>query len=345
MNAAQINQTFDLVGYVSQIVPLKQSQSYLIGPCPMCGGRDRFNLKQTATGAIWVCRHCSKDKYRSALDFLMEFLRVDFKEALKQAGGDLERPARQAATPPSQPKNNRPSDEWQRDAWQHVGAASDALLGIAPDAADPLTSAVVLAGHAQAAISREAREYLTARGISRASWASFQLGYTIAYKRPAISIPYFDGNTITAVKYRFIDTIARQDKGRRFSMLQGSKPFLFGLSHVIPSAKGLLVVEGELNAVSIIQQMPRGLATVSMGSETNTPALLKKLADRYERVFIWMDDRERAQEMQRRMGRDATLIESPIHRGQKYDANLMLQANVLPGFISRKFGTTCQAES
>jgi hypothetical protein len=345
MNAAQIKQTFDLVGYVEKIVPLKPSKSYLIGPCPMCGGRDRFNIKKTNTGDIWVCRHCSPSKYRNALEFLMEYLRVDFKEALKRAGGELEQPTRQS--PPQQPKSNNtpPSQDWQADAWKHVGAASDALLGIAPDS-DPISSAGFLAAHEETSISQAARAYLMSRGIDRAAWASFQLGFVIAYKRPAVVVPYFDGNIIIAVKYRFFDTIARQDKGRRFSMLSGSKPYLFGLSHVIPNARNLLVIEGELNAISIIQQMPRGLATVSIGSETNMPAAaLRKLADRYERVFIWMDDKERAQELQRRMGRDATILKSPIAKGQKYDANLMLQAGVLPEYLSRTFGTVCQVNA
>lgn len=345
MNAAQINQTFDLVGYIGAIVPLKPSGVYFIGPCPRCGGRDRLNVKHTSTGDVWVCRHCSPSKYRSALDFLMEYLRVDFKEALKRAGGEIEQPARQSPpNQPSQPKNNPPGEDWQRTAWKHVDAASGALLGVAPDS-DPHVGAAQLADHTEAVSSREARAYLTARGIDRAAWASFQLGYAIAYKRPAIVIPYFDGNTITAVKYRFFDTIARQDKNRRFSMLQGSKPYLFGLSHVISSARDLLVIEGELNAISVIQQMPQGLATVSAGGETNTPALLKKLAERYDRVFIWMDDKERAQEMQRRMGRDATLIKSPIARGAKWDANQMLTAGVLADFLSRTFGVACQVNA
>jgi hypothetical protein len=271
----------------------------------------------------------------------MEYLHVDFKEALKRAGGELEQPTSQSL--PSQPKNNNnlPSQDWQAEAWKHVGSACENLLGIAPNT-DPVMSAVDLAKHNDSVIGREARAYLAARGIDRAAWASFQLGYTVAYKRPAITIPYFDGNTITAVKYRFFDTIARQDKGRRFSMLQGSKPYLFGLGHVNPSAKDLLVIEGELNAISVIQQMPRGLATVSMGSETNTPAILKRLAGYYNRVFIWMDDKERAVELCRKIGRDATIIQSPISKGQKYDANLMLEAGVLPDYLSRKFGVTCQ---
>ena len=57
MDAKQINQTFDLIGYVSGIVKLHKSGAYWIGPCPICEdhGRDRFQIKQ-ADGDMWICR-------------------------------------------------------------------------------------------------------------------------------------------------------------------------------------------------------------------------------------------------------------------------------------------------
>ena len=122
------------------------------------------------------------------------------------------------------------------------------------------------------------------------------LGYATVYKRPAILIPYLDiGNVVTAVKYRFIDKLARSDKTKRFAMLGGSMPYLFGLQHVLESDQTLLFVEGEMNAISVLQTLPRGVSVVSAGSEGNgNAALLRTLARHYKRVFIWTDQPEKA---------------------------------------------------
>src|SRR5512138_312595 len=108
MNAAWINQTFDLVGYAGALVPLKKSGAYYIGACPKCGGHDRFNVKHTHSGDVWVCRHCANDKYHSVIDFFMQYFGIDFKEALRRAGGetgqlkkqDTSKPADHPQTPP-----------------------------------------------------------------------------------------------------------------------------------------------------------------------------------------------------------------------------------------------------
>src|SRR5689334_5958862 len=129
MNAQQVNQTFDLVTYVSGLVTLHKKGGYYIGPCPVCGGRDRFNIKQTTAGHVWICRKCNGEKYHSAIDLLMQLHNEDFKAALKRAGGEVQAPLRpmgtgKPVTPPA-PVQVLPSDEWQRDAWRKIDAANN----------------------------------------------------------------------------------------------------------------------------------------------------------------------------------------------------------------------------
>jgi hypothetical protein len=89
------------------------------------------------------------------------------------------------------------------------------------------------------------RQYLAARGISRGSIFMHLLGFAVISKRPTIVIPWLDiGDVVTAVKYRFIEELASQNKGKRFSMMAGSMPYLFGLQHILSSDKTLLFVEG-----------------------------------------------------------------------------------------------------
>lgn len=51
------------------------------GPCPFCGGTDRFIFKDRGKG-LWVCSQCTSDKYEGGLGFLMRHMRyTDIKQA------------------------------------------------------------------------------------------------------------------------------------------------------------------------------------------------------------------------------------------------------------------------
>jgi len=326
MNAKEVNATFDLVAYVSGIVSLHKSGVYWIGACPMCGGRDRFQIKRTGMGDIWTCRKCAPEKYRSAIDFLMAYHKEDFKQALQRAGGHVQPRRALGNGKPVQapaPVQVMPDQIWQGNAWKQIDDASSRI------------------------ISREGEQawgYLAARGIHKGSIFTNLLGFATIGKRPAIVIPWLDvGDVVTAIKYRFIDELARTDKSKRFSMMAGSMPYLFGLQHILESDTTLLFVEGELNQVSVLQTLPRGVSVISAGSEGNgNAALLKALARHYQKIVIWTDDPAKARTIRERMNRpEARLLESPVIDGVKFDANQMLQDGLLMEFISAELSTEC----
>lgn len=324
MNFGEIKRDFDLVAYISTLVKLKKHGAYYTGPCPMCGGRDRFTVKRT-THDVWICRKCSDGKYHSSIDFIMTYQKIDLQGALQWMNGDTQRtdPLSMRSPLVIAEEHDIPSQDWQSQAWIQIDNASDYLFDETKGEAG--------------------RQYLVERGISRGSMYMWLLGIGTAYGRPAIYIPYLDtGDLVTAVKYRFIDDRARVDKGARFSMKAGSMPRLFGLQHIQKSDHTLLFVEGEINAISVLQTMPCGVSVVSAGSESNGSAgLLHALASRYERVVIWMDDPLKAITTRNRMGRDTTLLKSPIFNSRKWDANEMLKAGVLMEFIKRQLSIKC----
>lgn len=323
MSANKINLAFDLVDYVGRLVQLTRKKNYFVGPCPMCGGRDRFTIKRAELD-LWICRQCGDGKYHSPIDFMMRYHNVDFKEALTRMGGDLQTPSpiapRVIAPTPIQVA---PDQDWQSNALKHIDAASDCLID------DPAGT--------------PGRRYLLERGLSRASIHLWLLGYGTVFNRPAIFIPYMDvGNVITAVKYRFIDQRAKKNKTLRFSMMGGSLPYLFGLQHIQRTDRTLLFVEGEFNAISVAQCVPRGVAVVSAGSESNgNTILLHALAARFDRVVVWMDNPVQAVLMSNRMGRDAQLLQSLVKDGRKWDANEMLKAKVLIDFLTHQLSVDC----
>ncbi|MDX9690753.1 MAG: primase-helicase zinc-binding domain-containing protein [Alphaproteobacteria bacterium] len=330
MNAQTINQTFDLLSLAQRETELKHSGKYYIGPCPFCGGDDRFNLKQTDHGWLWICRDPKKNcpsnangKYKSPIDYIMTRDRVDFKEALEILGGSSPYTAsgpRREITAAAKPEIILPDSDWQAQRLNEITTASDALLANKP-----------------------ARAYLESRALDPSMWNVFSLGFALIYKRPAIVIPWMDEEeTITAIKYRFIDDRAK-DKSQRYTMAKGSKQILFGLSFAGLS-ETLILVEGEFNSISIAQVSAAegfGIDALSFGSDTTTHAdILRIVASDYRRVIVWADNPDIANDIRSSLARPAGAICSPEIDGIKYDANAMLQKGFLAGFLHQTIKDT-----
>lgn len=325
MNAQTVNQTFDLVAEVSKYVELHKSGAYHIGACPMCGGTDRFNIKQDG-GFWWICRQCGDGKYHTPIDFVMQKNNLSFKDALRAMEGDVvitSQPKREKVEPQERTLILAPDQTWQERAWKLVDNASDRLL----DDREGL----------------DGRAYLLGRGISLGSMYRWQLGFfeTVvvkgrAWRRPAISIPHkISERCIVGIKYRFLD-----DKEPRYLFEEGSIPHLFGLQHRLDSDDTLLFVEGELNAISIAQMLPKGVTAISSGSEIvgdETLYLLGKLARKYQRAAIWMDRSQKVIKVRDGIQRqDALLWQSKQINGVKWDANQFLSAGLLESYLTRK---------
>lgn len=328
MNANDINQTFDLLALAQGDTKLKHSGAFYIGPCPFCGGRDRFNLKHFSNGWRWFCRKCGSEKYHTPIDYVMQRDELDFKQALEQMGGKVYTPAPRPAQPiPPAPAMVLPGQTWQAQRWLEITQANLSLEYDQP--------------------AQIARNYLHSRALEPATWLSYQFGFGLVYKRPAIFIPWWDAaNTITAVKYRFIDDLAKHDPARRFGMAEGSRPILFGL-HLAGGHDTLLLCEGEFNAASITQAAANtitGLDALSFGSQSGGRAdILRQVADDYQRVIVWADEPEKANEIALSLARPAEALCSPQIDGTKYDANALLKNGYLAEFLQETIQTPTNA--
>ena len=330
MDAFQINRTFDLLSLVEADTKLNRHGSYYVGPCPFCGGTDRFNLKKTQDGYRWFCRKCGDGKYHTSLDYIMRRDNIDFKTALLHLGEDHKSVDKPKPLPKPMPYQfELPDPNWQLSAWKEVDAASDRLL---------LNSDAMMG-----------REYLLRRGLHRGVWYAWQLGFSHIFDpkakctRPAILLPWFDFDhshyVVTAVKYRFID---ENPNGLRYLSRRGSMPLLFGLWDALPEHHTLLIVEGEINALSIWQCIASGVSCVSFGSESGVrTGILKQLTRMYRRAFVWADDPKRAGEIRAAIGQQVHALRSPKIDGVKWDANRMLQERVLMDFLSQELCVPC----
>jgi Toprim domain/CHC2 zinc finger len=66
---------------------LRKSGDEYVGPCPKCGGDDRFAI--SAKRKLWNCRRCQVGG--SVVDLLMHLDGLSYREAVAQLGGDAAR--------------------------------------------------------------------------------------------------------------------------------------------------------------------------------------------------------------------------------------------------------------
>src|SRR5262249_57468892 len=69
-------------------VRLKRMGHELVGPCPRCGGHDRFGVN--TQNQVWNCRHCAKGG--DILDLVQHLDGVTLGEAVKTLTGMSARP-------------------------------------------------------------------------------------------------------------------------------------------------------------------------------------------------------------------------------------------------------------
>lgn len=328
-DADQINRTCDLVALAGCETRLRQSGAYHSGACPFCGGRDRFVVKRTPDGDRWYCRKCGDCTYHTPIDYVMRRDRTDFRTALRL----LEQTSvKHLPLPPHGsfhgPAPSLPDDKWQAAALREIDAAAERLFS---------------------ELGEAGRDYLLHRGLHHGTWRAWQLGFELVYdpscrvQRPAVVLPWLDmelGNeNVVAIKYRFIDDAVG---GLRYLNRKGSVPLLFGLWSVVPQHHTLILIEGEINALSIWQCMPEGVTVGSFGSEAGANSLaLKALVRPYAQVFVWADDPERASEIRSSLGCRAKAVQSPLVAGTKWDANAMLQRGLLMDFLQGLLGVRC----
>jgi len=132
------------------------------GPCPSCGGTDRFHVwpqQQDGKGSYW-CRGCGKAG--DSIQFLIDFEGMSFKEACAELRVDM--PARSPSWRPSVPPTGKPEFEPARtippaDLWQDK---AEKFLAWAQ-------------GHLEK--NGEVLSWLAARGIDAGAAADYRLGW------------------------------------------------------------------------------------------------------------------------------------------------------------------------
>lgn len=320
IDTEQLKQAIDLRDLAGQSVELRrESSTEMSGPCPKCGGTDRFHVK-----ADWFfCRQCN-EKGGDAIAFVQWLEGLDFRAACERLSG-------RAVSPPApahrrQPERKPGATSWKAPAWQ---TAAQAALARAQDR---------LWNQPE---GEPGRAYLEGRGLRLDAWLAFDLGYGPAWnparqeELPAIWLPW-QNRRITAIQYRFIGEDV--DKGERFSQKGGGDRLLFGV-HLLgknpAGADTLILCEGELNACSLWQECYREhpADVASWGPKDNLrPEVIRvaaAVAKRYQRVIVWADEPEDAVKALQALGA-VEALRSP----DGMDANDLLQRGWLAGLVA-----------
>ncbi|MEN6468031.1 MAG: CHC2 zinc finger domain-containing protein, partial [Smithella sp.] len=265
------------------------------GPCPECGGTDRFHVwpEKNGQGAYW-CRGCGKTG--DAIQFLRDFEGKSFKEACDYLNITMDEknyttPAPKKEKPVFEPiEHQSPADIWQERAQKFVSWAQENLK----------QNQVVMA-------------WLAARGINAAAVDKYRLGWNPGengkdiYRprqtwglpaeikqetgRPkklwipiGLVIPYFvipaeagiqeTKQSILSVQIRrpdeILERLRREQPDRehaRYVNIKGSSSTIMILGM---SRRAFVIVESKLDAITCYESQEL-CGSVALGSATNKP--------------------------------------------------------------------------
>lgn len=284
INFREARKRIDLVSVVRLYTTL---DSQLRGPCPFCGGRDRFFV--LANRELCGCRKCDSAGLK-IWDVFSFFAEANKDRDLTQVAAARELlglPEHQAGFSLQTPKPEPWKDvEWQTRVSRAVRRAYLELTGSDPRGMD----------------------YLASRGINPETCRAFRLGFDpelfdpqTSRCRPAILLPWLDGDRVYfALKHRFIEKGVQTGSDVRFGQRKLSRPILFGL-HKLVGRTSLTVCEGEMNALSVWQCASEQTDVVSIGAEYNGESrdALRSLIfrNKYQAVTLWVDREKIAGEL------------------------------------------------
>jgi len=311
-----------LVGRYTQL--RRKSGDEWEGPCPKCGGENRC----VVDGRGWFCRQCKPfdevHGWYGPIDFIMWQHGLSFREAVAfLTGVQMNKPMQ--TVPAVAPVPSVQTEEWRQAAERIVVAAQERLL----------------------AGENPGGEYLLRRGLEPHTWMAFGMGFGKHKAAPAIVLPWYRAGKLTAIRYRFLQPLTEGSKivsqfGSVFGGVLYGGQALLGAGE---SRRTLVVCEGELNAASIWQAAHEAAVDVlSLGSESATITDgMAAYAARFAHVIVWMDKPEVAHKVAERLG-TKTFVNSPTVDGREMDANALLQAGKLGGFLTTVRARACVLE-
>jgi hypothetical protein len=107
----------------------RSTTAELVGPCPSCGGTDRFSVN--IRKRCWHCRGCAKGG-GDAISLVIHARRLDFRQAVALLGGEelnsTHKRETAAPAPIDAERDAARTRKWALDIWASAGAIRDSSL-------------------------------------------------------------------------------------------------------------------------------------------------------------------------------------------------------------------------
>ena len=222
------------------------------GPCPWCGGRDRFRV-QPGVGR-WLCRSCTDGKWRDVIDYIQRRDRCDFKAALQSlTGGNTPTTTLWPQHKP-QPAYQAPDADWQQAGLQALE---------------------VCEGNLWSNVGQRALTWLHNRGLTDATVRRYRLGYSPGAELSGLYIPH--GVVIPCLVagqlwYLKIRT-NKNEPGEKYKTRRYSKTAAIYGADDLRGASMALFCEGEFDTMLANQEIGDVIPCVTFGSAQNMPDL------------------------------------------------------------------------
>lgn len=279
----------NLTELLGQHTPLRRAASTdggeWHGPCPFCGGRDRFHVwpQPARTKPHYWCRQC--EQRGDAIQFARDYLRLNFAEAQRWAG-EPRLPGPAPAREPVVPDVVMPPPAvWQARAEALVAYAEGQLWG---DAGAGMRAHLFASGLTEKTL-RAARVGWNPRRVqdSRARWGLEPRTNRWGKPEPVwiprgIVFPTWDAGTLWRVFVRRPNRDLQDGDTRKYIMVApapGATVVLEGADTIAPGRPALLV-EGPRDRLAAWQEAGDVLSVVAAGTTTGArrPHWLMRLA-------------------------------------------------------------------
>jgi twinkle protein len=149
--------------------------------------------------------------------------------------------------------------------------------------------------------AQKVRAYLHGRGFTDDTIRRFRLGVCGMFtkgedgspqREAGVAVPYVEAGKVPLVKMR---NLATQKDKRRFQRTKGGDSRLFN-ADAVRDVKRVVLVEGELDAVSLHQAGITTVASTSLGAQKTVPLEWSLVLSDADEIVLWYDDDEAGQE-------------------------------------------------
>jgi hypothetical protein len=241
----EIKRHTDLLILIGRDTTLKRVASTkggeYVGPCPFCGGEDRFNVWPNADPPHWWCRQC--EKRGDAVDYIQQRDSVGFRAACQHLGD--ERLKLKSVTVVKSKPVVRPGPEPLNEEWQT--AAAQVMVYCAAMLWEPEGEA--------------ARRWLKARGLADETLKRHFIGFNKA-DRMLYGLWVPRGITIgpstplrTGSGQALVGVVALGSAGNKVKAIDAGLPFLLGVKRLLVATDN--DEEGERAAAYLLERTRR----------------------------------------------------------------------------------------